>query len=222
MTVFLAIDTATSSVGISLDDGTEVLSERIFRTRRHHTAELAPQVAQTLRNTGTSPDDLTGIAVAKGPGSYTGLRIGMALAKGMALAHDLPLVGIPTLDIVAAAQPQREGELLAVLRAGRGRVAAVWYKWGPQGWQAQAEPEALTWEEALDRVRVPTYACGEISGGAEQLRKHPQVVSANPAACVRRPSVMAVLARQAIEEGIETDPRALTPVYLGDLESSKS
>lgn len=218
--MFLAIDTATSSVGISLDDGTEVLSERVFRTRRHHTVELAPQVAQTLRSGQASAQDLTGLAVAKGPGSYTGLRIGMALAKGMALAHDLPLVGVPTLDVVAAAQPRREEELLAVLRAGRGRVAAVWYKWGPQGWQVQAEPEALTWEETFDRVQVPTYVCGEIAEAAKQLRSHPQVLVADPAACVRRPSVMANLARRAIEDGIETDPRALTPVYLGDLESS--
>ena len=58
-----------------------------------------------------------------GPGSFTGLRIGLALAKGMALARHLPVIGVPTLDILAAAQPVREENLVAILLAGRGRLA---------------------------------------------------------------------------------------------------
>ncbi|NIV31010.1 MAG: tRNA (adenosine(37)-N6)-threonylcarbamoyltransferase complex dimerization subunit type 1 TsaB, partial [Anaerolineae bacterium] len=120
-------------------------------SRRHHTAELAPEVALTLRACGAGPADLGAIVVAQGPGSYTGLRIGMAMAKGMALAHGLQLVGIPTLEVIARAQAPREEPMLAVIEAGRGRVAAVWYKWDRQDWVAQSEPEALTWEEIIPR-----------------------------------------------------------------------
>lgn len=216
--MLLAIDTATMVTGISLDDGRTVLSERVFHSERRQTAELAPTVAQMMRTAGVAADELTAVAVAQGPGSYTGLRIGMALAKGIALAHDLPLVGIPTLDILAAAQPRREEPLLAVLRAGRGRVAAVWYKWGPQGWRADSDPQAMTWDEALDRLQEPTYVCGEISSGAKQLEAHKLVILADAAYCVRRPSILAQLARGVLAEGDAGDPRELTPIYLGDIE----
>lgn len=217
--MFLAIDTATSVVGLSLDDGHEVLTERVFRTKRHHTAELAPEVALVLRNAGIGPGDLKGLAVTQGPGSYTGLRIGMALAKGLALAHGLPLVGVPTLDVVASAQPRREESLLAVLRAGRGRVAALWYKWGPRGWQSEGQPESLSWDEVLERLQDPTYVCGEIGEAADSLMARRNVVLADPALNVRRPSVMAVLARRALEEGDSAGARELKPIYLGDLEN---
>jgi len=83
------------------------------------------------------PSALTAVAVAVGPGSYTGLRIGMALAKGLSLSYNLPVVGIPTLDILASPQPPREGPMLAVMQAGRGRVAGGWYKWSRKGWSAR-------------------------------------------------------------------------------------
>lgn len=217
--MFLAIDTATSVVGLSLDDGHEVLTERVFRAKRHHTAELAPEVALVLRNGGIRPTDLTGLAVTQGPGSYTGLRIGMALAKGLALAHGLPLVGVPTLDVVARAQPEREESLLAVMRAGRGRVGAVWYKWGPQGWQSEGQPESFSWDEVLERLQEPTYVCGEIGDAADSLSGRRNVVLADPSLNVRRPSVLAVLAREALEGGAPADARELKPIYLGDLEN---
>ena len=121
--MLLAIDTATKMLGLALHDGAEVVNESIWFSNNHHTTELAPEVALAFRRAGTSQDQLTAVAVAQGPGSYTGLRIGMALAKGLSLAHNLPIIGIPTLDILAMAQPQREEPLLATLQAGRGRVA---------------------------------------------------------------------------------------------------
>jgi tRNA threonylcarbamoyladenosine biosynthesis protein TsaB len=101
--MILAIDTATDWVGLALHDGSSVLAEFGWRSRRTQTIELAPAVAQLWARTGVSAGDLSAIAVAIGPGSYTGLRVGLALAKGMALGQNLPLIGVPTLDIVAAA-----------------------------------------------------------------------------------------------------------------------
>ena len=76
-----------------------------------------------------SPSDLAAIAVAIGPGSYTGLRIGLAFAKGLALANKTRLIGISTLDILAAAMPQAEGVLIAIAQAGRSRIWAGTYHW---------------------------------------------------------------------------------------------
>ena len=84
--------------------------------------------------------------MAIGPGSFTGLRVGLALAKGLAMARGLPLVGIPTLDILAAAQPFMEMPLAATLRAGRGRLAVGWYRSNAGAWQPVEKVEVLTLE----------------------------------------------------------------------------
>ncbi len=103
--MLLAIDTATRATGVCLANGAQILAEHIWHSERYHTVELAPEVAVLLQRNHVDLNDLEAVAVASGPGSYTGLRIGMALAKGIALAQRIPLIGVPTLDILAAAQP---------------------------------------------------------------------------------------------------------------------
>lgn len=217
--MLLSIDTATDTSGVSLDDGSQVLAERIWRSARHHTSSLAPVVAVMMRDCGVSAKDLTAVAVTSGPGSYTGLRIGMALAKGLALAHHLPLIGVPTLDVLARAQNQREKPMLAVIRAGRGRVAAVWYKWGRQGWQADSAAESLSWDQVLSRIDSPTFVCGEIGEARKRLSKNNQVEVAELAECIRRPSYLGLLARERLAAGDIPEAASLVPTYLGSLDA---
>lgn len=213
--MLLAIDSATRMLGLALHDGTQVLSETLWFSERHHTTQLAPEVALTMRRAGVEPKGLTAVAVAQGPGSYTGLRIGMALAKGLCLVHNLQLVGVPTLDILAAAQPSFDGRLLAVLRAGRGRLAAVWYKWGRKGWTADKPARNLSWEELRPELGEATYICGEISEQERQsLRREPNVTLAPASLCVRRPSVLAELAWPQARRGKPDGAGKLRPVYL--------
>src|SRR3970040_290970 len=161
------------------------------------------------------PSALTAVAVAVGPGSYTGLRIGMALAKGLSLSYNLPVVGIPTLDILASPQPPREGPMLAVMQAGRGRVAGVWYKWSRKGWSARKGAVNLQWEEIVAELKQTTYICGELDAQSrETLRKAEFVELAPPALCVRRPSVLAELALERVRQGKPEDPAKLAPIYL--------
>ena len=213
--MLLAIDTATRMTGIALHDGSHVLAESIWLGVDHHTIELAPEVALMLRRVGGTPASLTGLAVAQGPGSYTGLRIGMALAKGLALAHNLPLVGIPTFDILARSQPHRPEPMLVVIQAGRNRIAGMWYKWRHDGWQSQAEAESLTWVDVIERLGERTYISGEIdTQGREALSNEPKAVLAPPAQCVRRPSFLAELAWEQVRSGKISDPAALALIYL--------
>ena len=135
--MLLAIDTSTSWTGLALYDGTNVLGELCWTTRNHHTVELAPAVSRLLQQNGLSANKIECIGVALGPGSFTSLRIGLALAKGMALSLKIPLVGVPTLDFLAAAQPICDLPLAALLQAGRGRLALVWYAAQNGRWQAQ-------------------------------------------------------------------------------------
>ena len=126
--MLLAVDTSTAQVGVAIYDGAQVPGEYIWRSRQHHTVELAPAIAELLARCGLTMDDIRAIGVALGPGSFTSLRVGLSLVKGLALACDLPLIGIPTLDIYAAGQPASEFPLLAAIQAGRGRLAVGWYQ----------------------------------------------------------------------------------------------
>ena len=213
--MLLAIDTATRMLGVALHDGAQVLSESIWYGDGHHTTELAPQVALAMSRVGIGPADLSAVAVAVGPGSYTGLRIGLALAKGLSMAHNLQLLGIPTLDILATAQPSREDPMLAVLQAGRGRLAAVWYKWSRKGWSARKGALTLKWEELQHELKQLTYICGELDPeNREALRKAEFAELAPPSLCVRRPSILAELALEKVRQGKLDDPSKLAPIYL--------
>ena len=117
--MLLAVDTSTRWIGIALYAENQVLGEMLWQTNTHHSVELAPAVANLLKRCEVSPDQLKVLAVALGPGSFTSLRIGLALVKGMALGLHVPVIGVPSFDILAAAQPLMENVSLVTLAPGR-------------------------------------------------------------------------------------------------------
>jgi tRNA threonylcarbamoyladenosine biosynthesis protein TsaB len=214
--MLLALDTSTRIVGLALFDGVQILSEMMWQTKNYHTVELAPSVADMLAQSGVKASGLTALAVATGPGSFTGLRIGLALAKGMVLANRLALVGVPSLDILAAAQPLRQGPMVAVLRAGRGRLAVGWYQASNSTWRARGGVEALTAQELSERIQEPTLVCGELTEEEQRLlsRKRKNVILAPAAQSVRRPAWLAELGWKRWLTGRVDDPNMLAPIYL--------
>lgn len=214
--MLLALDTSTRSLGLALYDGVRVLSESIWTSMEHHTVELAPAVQQTLKNAGASLDNLQGLAVALGPGSFTALRIGLALAKGLALSRGLPLIGIPTLDILAASQPVRDLPLIAVLQAGRGKLGVCPYRTARYGWQASGEIRVTTAEALYEEIESPVWVCGELTEDERHLlgRKRKIIFLATPAQSVRRPSFLAELAWKRLLSGKVDQPASLAPIYL--------
>lgn len=214
--VLLAIDTSSRWVGLALYDGAQVLCEYCWSSHDYHTVELAPAVADALAKTRIPATDLAAIAAAIGPGSFTGLRVGLALAKGIALANRLPMVGIPTLDILAVAQPVREEPLVTVLRAGRGRLAVGWYHVEKNVWQPTRKVEVLTALELCQRIDRPTLVCGELTAEEQQAlsRKWKNVILASPAQSLRRPAYLAELGWRRWRAGQVDDPATMVPIYL--------
>lgn len=215
--MLLAIDTSTRSVGVALYDGVQVLSEMVWFSNNYHTVELAPVVSQVLDRAGQDSSDLDGIAVAIGPGSFTGLRVGLAVAKGMCLATHVPLVGIPSLDILAAAQPIIAQRMVVTLRAGRGRLAVGWYKAVDGEWQpTMKDPEILSPRALSQKLTEPTLVCGELTGEERRMlgRRWVNVILASPAQCLRRPSYLAELGWRLLQAGKVDDPVTLAPIYL--------
>ncbi len=215
--MLLALDTSTSQIGLALYDGERLLAERLWVSRVRHTVELAPAVEQILQQSGTALSALTALGVALGPGSFTSLRVGLAFAKGLAFSLSLPLIGIPTLEILAAPLSLSSDSALAcLLAAGRGRLAVGWYTASASGWQACAENLRVTSAEALSaEITRPTFLTGELTGAERQiLSKNEKITLASPAGAVRRPGILAELAWRRWQAG-ESDPlAALAPIYL--------
>ncbi len=214
--MLLAIDTSTRLIGVALYDGVQIVSEMGWLSNQYHTVELAPTIASMMNRSGIVMSDLVAVAVALGPGSFTGLRIGISLAKGMALAGRLAIVGVPTLDILAASQPLDDLPLAAVLQAGRGRLAVGWYKNYSGRWKSDGQVQVLTPQELASGIKSPTMICGELSGEERRIlrRKRKNVILATPAQSTRRPSFLAELGWRRWRKGMTDDPATLAPHYL--------
>ena len=212
--MLLAVDTSTAQVGLALYDGAQVRSEMTWTTRQHHTTELAPALAGLLARSGNSMEMVSALGVALGPGSFTSLRVGLSFVKGLALALALPIIGIPTLDILAAAQPVGKYPMVAVLQAGRGRIALGWYKSSKNGWQAEGEVRSGTVDELLKKIQSRTLVAGEFTSEERQRLTRKNIILASPANCVRRPSVLAEMAWARLQENQVDDAASLAPIYL--------
>ena len=214
--MLLAVDTSTAWTGLALYDGASVLGEICWSTRNHHTVELAPAVQRLLQQTGLPVNKIECLGVALGPGSFTSLRIGLALVKGMALSLKIPVVGIPTLDFLAAAMPVSDLPLAAVLKAGRGRLALVWYAARNGHWQPQSEPQVVLIDEFAEKIEEPILVCGELSGEERHTlaKKRKLVHLASPAQSARRPSFLAEMAWERWKTGKTAEVVSLAPIYL--------
>jgi len=214
--MLVAIDTATGYASLALHDGFRVRVEHTWESPRRHTVELLPRLAAALEQLDIGAEHLSGVAVTRGPGSFTGLRVGLSVAKGLALARGLPLVGVPTLDVVAAAQGRDRRPLCVVLQAGRRRICTAAYRWQNGEWRARQKPRLTTWSALAEETTSPTLFCGEVDpAGAETLATLDELAVLLPAATrLRRAGFLAEIAWQRLNRGETDDPATLTPIYL--------
>lgn len=214
--MLLAVDTSTQWMGLALYDGSQVMGESAWKTSSHHTVELAPALDDLLHRTGLIPADLRALGVAIGPGSFTSLRIGLALVKGLALALRLPVAGVPSLDVLAVGQPVQDIMMAAALHVGRGRLAVGWYAPVYGKWLLQGEPQLMTTEDLARQIKNPTLVCGELNAADRQIlaRKRKNVILASPAQSLRRPAYLAEIAWQRWQAGEVDEVVSLSPIYL--------
>jgi tRNA threonylcarbamoyladenosine biosynthesis protein TsaB len=214
--MLLAIDTSTAQVGLALYDGVQILGEVTWTAGQHHTTELAPAISELMRRSGAAMDKVSALGVAIGPGSFTSLRVGLSLTKGIALASHLPLIGITTLDIIAAAQPGDTKPLVVVIQAGRKRIAIGRYQYVKNKWQAQGGATNGTIDQLADEIESPTHIAGELTAEdrSHLARNRANVLLASPVYCIRRPSILADLAWARWKKNDVDDPASLAPIYL--------
>lgn len=213
--MLLAVDTSTTQVGLALYNENEVLGEMVWSSKQHHTTQLASALSDLMKRCDVTMDKVQALGVAIGPGSFTSLRVGLSLVKGIAFAKNIPVIGIPTLDIIAFAQPLSKNPLISVLQAGRTRLAFSVYQSDKKQWQAKGEVRSGTVDELLSQIEESTTIAGELtSEQRKKISKHKKVSLASPTSCVRRPSILAELAWARFQKKDVDDVATLAPIYL--------
>lgn len=214
----LAIETSTLVSSVALASEERVLAELTTATRLTHSETLLPHIEQVLRLAGTERSELTAVAVSLGPGSFTGLRIGLATAKGLAYALHIPLVGVSTLAALAAGFPLPGSVAGVMLDAQKGNVYLELYRSTAAGQEAILPVTVLPLEEALERcaaVGEPVMLAGDIATKRLRGRELPDKVYLAPASHVLpRAAAVAELAKARLERGEEDSVMDLAPVYI--------
>lgn len=215
----LGIDTATLVCSAAIAEPARIVSELTMYTRRTHSERLMPAIQQLISDAGLSPQDLGGIAVSIGPGSFTGLRIGITTAKSMAFALGIPVVGVPTLDALAAQFPYSKRIICPILDAQKGRVYTALYDTSEGYPRRLSEYEVLDIKELTSRVinaGEPVIISGEAADFSEQLQQvDPLLLTvASPLNRMPRGASSAVLGMRQLISGIGQDPQTLLPLYI--------
>jgi tRNA threonylcarbamoyladenosine biosynthesis protein TsaB len=215
--MILAIDTATQYAGLALYNQDGLLAEESWFSGRNHTVELTPRITRLLRLANLKVAELTALAVSLGPGSFTGVRIGLSVAKGMALPYKLPVVGVSTLELTTYPLRDNLQPVWGVVQAGRGRIIAARYGQVDGVWQLQVEPYLTDVETLAKQITQPAHCTGEIDQAMAQTLQRGsdhKLTIVSPAQRLRRAGYLAEIAAMRLDAGDQDDPDALLPIYI--------
>ncbi|MGP7819576.1 tRNA (adenosine(37)-N6)-threonylcarbamoyltransferase complex dimerization subunit type 1 TsaB [Niallia sp. 01092] len=207
----LAIDTSNFVLGISLLDNEKVVGEYITNLKKNHSVRAMPAIEQLMKECDIKPKELTKIVVAKGPGSYTGVRIGVTIAKTLAWTLNIPLVGVSSLEVLAVSVGKYfEGNVVPLFDARRGQIYTGLYQFSEKKCIQKKEDQLILttdWVEQLKKEQKKILFVGNdlplhqeviLSGLGEQA------ILADPADYNPRPSVLAMLGNEKENEEIHT------------------
>lgn len=210
--ILLAIDTCTRRSAVALRDATSLRAEAAWETDRHHTAAVSARIQELMTACGIGHAELGAVAVAIGPGSFTGVRCGLSIAKGMAVAAKLPVFGVSAFDILLSAQPPSTLPAYPLVEVGRGRVAAGRYEWR-EGTAVPAEPwKVYAWQEFADVLTGPAWVCGDLAPALLGALRGRATLAPAPLN-LRRAGVLAEIGYRRWQRGEVDDGLSLTPIY---------
>ncbi len=215
--MLLAIDTSTDTASLALVQDHTVLAELTWHCGRNHTTELLPHLNHLLEQAKINLPSISGIIVARGPGSFNGLRVGISTAKGLALSLGCPIIGISTLEAAAYAHAATGLPVCPVFNAGRSEITVAVYQQKGQRW-CQLIAEHITSVDALcSGITTRTIFCGDfassIAGQLKDTLKRKAIIL-SPAARLRRAGFLAELGFQRFCRGDFDNSATLQPIYL--------
>ena len=218
--LILALETATGCGSVSLTRGDlpgfRLLAECTIQQEITHSRRLLGSVAWMLQVAAVAWQDLDAVAVSYGPGSFTGLRIGMAAAKGIAMATGKPLLGVPTLDALVVSCPPGTGLVCSLLDARKQEVYAAFYRMGANGLpEPVSRPAVLPPASLLDSVREPVLLVGPGAMVYKELWAGRKGVTLLPDHLAQpRAQYVGLLAAHQLAAGRVLDPVTAAPLYV--------
>ena len=213
----LAIDTSSDIASIALSHNSNILAELTWQSAQNHTVELMPNLVELLARANVKLNSLEAIIVAKGPGSFNGLRVGISIAKGLAFSLNIPLLGVSTLETEAYPFAYTELPLCPIHKAGRQEIATALYQQKDKEWHRLQEEHLTSVEDLCRRTKQETLFCGEIPPEiadeiAQNLGK--QAIIPQASFRLRRAGFLAMLGWQRLNKGEQDNPTTLQPLYL--------
>lgn len=212
----LAIETATQQMGVAVIDGGLVRSCFELQARHPHSVELPGAVTRVCEAAGMPLSMMEAVIVDIGPGSFTGLRIGLAFTKSLAFPRKLPLVGIPSLDVLAAQLPYSRYTVCPILDAKRGNVYAASYKVETEVPVKQSDYSLAPIETVLESLKSPVVFLGDgVPLWKEKiLTVQPDARFAPSDLWLPRASTLARIGWQRFQDGLRDNAQDLVPMYL--------
>jgi len=239
--LLLALDTSTHQASVALCDEQTLYGEYTWQIGNNHSVELLERIQRlVVVDCGSSLQAIDGVTVAIGPGSFNGVRVAVATAKAFAFALHKPLVGVSTLEIIAAQQDKWRGPVCSILEAGRSELYAACYLFderdnngeithhirqlseylmlSPQQLVTHLNEHMNQWAGVPGKRQVsPILFCGELSETTRQViyeQMQGKSLFIDNLQATRRASSLALLAMQRLDEGKIEDPMLLEPLYL--------
>jgi tRNA threonylcarbamoyl adenosine modification protein YeaZ len=213
----LAIDTSTDTASLALVQDNGVLAELTWRCEQNHTTQVLTHLAHLLNQTKLNLQSTSGIIVAKGPGSFNGLRVGISIAKGLAFSLGVPIIGISSLETEAYQHAETGLPVCPIFNARRGEIATALYQKKHNEWRQFITEQITTVETLCSQITTKTMFCGEfIPFIAAQLRKQlkQKAVIPSPVTGLRRAGFLAELGLKRLKAGDYDNPATLQPLYL--------
>jgi len=211
----LAIDTSTEIASIALSHRGEVEAEMTWPSGQNHSVELVPNILHLLQQAKKSIQQIDAIIVAKGPGSFNGLRVGVGTAKGLAFALGKPLVGIGTLEVEAFQHALTGLPICPLQDAARGELATALYQLREGEWRQLIKEHITTVDELWPKIADRTLFCGRIpSHVAQELQERLGERALILKSTLRRAGSLAELGWRRLDKGEIDHPTTLQPLYL--------
>jgi tRNA threonylcarbamoyladenosine biosynthesis protein TsaB len=213
----LAIDTSTDNAGLALVSGATVIFELDWKCGQNHTVEFMPRLQYLMTQHGFEAKDIESVSVALGPGSFSGTRVGLSIAKGLAYSLNIPLAGVSTLAVEAYPFAVTGLPICPVHNAGRGEIAAATYQMSNGEWRQVVPEHITTIEVLLTGITEKTLFCGEIPEAAIETIENnlgENAVIPSFTARLRRAAYLAELGQKRIAAGDADNPATLQPLYL--------
>lgn len=213
----LAVETSTLSGSIAVVENSQIVVELTLQVEETHSAQLLPAIEHVLAAAGLTPFDCDGFAVAAGPGSFTGLRIGMAAVKGLAVAASKPLIAIPTLEAMAGAFPFSKYTLCPMIDARMKEIYGALFRTEDGAVTRLSEDVALPPKTLLERINEKTIFFG--SGAIRYRREILETLGDRALFPLEeimgaRASMVGLLAAKRMREGDVDDLAAVEPLYI--------